>query len=96
MLHIFHPRASRDAQKIEKDYTRISEELGNRFWKELSEAIDEVFAHPSRQHFDLSGYRRRNLKKFPFHILFEERLDSIRIMVIRHDNRKPSYGIRRR
>jgi len=96
MDHIFHPLAVRDARKIESDYAKVSASLADRFWGELSDAIDDAFLYPERQHFDPSGYRRRNLKKFPFHILFEERLDCIRIMVVRHHHRNPSYGLRRR
>lgn len=95
MEYIFHPIAAKEAREIESAYARISEDLANRFWTELNEAI-EVFFHPEQQHYDPSGYRRRNLKKFPYHILFEERLAGIRIMVIRHHYRKPSYGLRRR
>jgi len=96
MDHIFHPEASKDARKIEADYAGISEDLADRFWTEMTEAIDEVFSHPERQHFDPSGYRRRNPRKFPYHILFEERLTCIRIMVTRHHNRSPSFGMRRK
>jgi len=96
MKHIFHPSAIQDARRAERDYAKESSLLAERFWLELNEAIDEVFGFPERQHFDPSGYRRRNLKKFPFHILFEERLDCIRIMVIRHHGRNPSYGLKRR
>ena len=95
MDHIFHPRAVLDARKIEQDYAKISEDLADRFWTELNEANDEVFSRPE-QHFDPSGYRRRNLTKFPFHILFEERLDCIRIMIIRHHHRDVSYGMQRK
>lgn len=96
MDHIFHPIAAKEARGIEDSYARISEDLAGRFWVELNEAIDEVFNRPEQQHFDPSGYRRRNLKKFPYHILFEERIGCIRIMVIRHHNRNPSFGMRRR
>jgi plasmid stabilization system protein ParE len=94
--HIFHPLAVRDARAIEEGYAKISGKLADRFWSELNETLDEIFQHPERQHFDPSGYRRRNLKKFPYHILFEERLECLRIMVIRHDHRKPNVGLRRK
>jgi plasmid stabilization system protein ParE len=96
MDQIFHPIAANEAREIESDYAKISEEIADRFWSELNEAIDEVFDRPEQQHFDPSGYRRRNLKKFPYHILFEIRMDCIRIMVIRHHHRNPSFGMRRR
>ncbi len=96
MDHLFHPIAAREAREIEGGYARISDDLAKRFWSELNDAIDEVFERPEQQHFDPSGYRRRNLKKFPYHMLFEVRMDCIRIMVIRHHNRNPSFGMRRR
>jgi len=95
MDYLFHPKAARDARDIEAQYADESVQLADRFWAELNEAIDQVFEHPQRQHFDPSGYRRRNLKKFPYHILFEVRLDCVRIMIVRHHNRHPSYGMRR-
>ncbi|MEM9080645.1 MAG: type II toxin-antitoxin system RelE/ParE family toxin [Verrucomicrobiota bacterium] len=96
MDYLFHPLAAQEARIIESDYAEISGALADRFWLELNEAIDEVFEFPERQHFDPSGYRRRNLKKFPYHILFEVRLECVRIMVIRHHARNPSFGMRRR
>lgn len=96
MEFIFHPLAAREAREIEADYAKISGKLSDRFWRELNEAIDQVFSHPEGQHFDPSGYRRRNLRKFPYHILFEQRLDCIRIMVVRHHHRNPSFGLRRK
>jgi hypothetical protein len=46
----FHPIAAKEASEIENAYARISEDLANRFWTELNEAIDEVFFHPEQQH----------------------------------------------
>ena len=96
MEFLFHPLVGREARKIEREYRDVSDHLADRFWIELNEGIDDVFEHPERHHFDSSGYRRRNLQKFPFHILFETRLDAVRIMVVRHHSRNPSYGMRRR
>ena len=62
----------------------------------FDEGVEAIAAHPRRHHYDASGMRRYNLNKFPYHILFEERLDCIRIIVVRHDHRNPAYGLRRR
>ena len=96
MEEIFHPQAARDVRGIERQYAEVSQDLADRFWADLNNSLDQVFDFPERQHFDPSGYRRRNLKKFPYHILFEQRLDRIRVMVIRHHHRKPNFGMRRR
>lgn len=50
---------------------------------------------PFRRDSDETGLRRRNLEKFSFHILFEELDDRIRIQVVRHHSRKPTFGTKR-
>ena len=93
---IIHPRAAKDAREIARKYARVSDQVEERFWAELDEGVEAIAAHPERHHYDSSGLRRYNLNKFPYHILFEERLDCVRIIVVRHDHRNPSYGLRRR
>jgi plasmid stabilization system protein ParE len=93
---IFHPASARDARIIATKYSKISDQLETRFWREFDAAIDAIASHPERHHYDPSGMRRFNLKKFPYHILFEERLDCVRVIVVRHHHRHPSYGLRRR
>jgi len=52
----------------------------DRFWNELDSATDGIASFPERHHYDPSGLRRSNLVKFPYHVLFEQRLDCVRIM----------------
>lgn len=93
---IFHPQAAKDARSIASGYSEVSEELVARFWLELDVVIESITLFPERHHFDPSGFRRANLRKFPHHVLFEQLVDGVRIMVVRHDHRNPSYGLRRR
>ena len=93
---IIHPKAAKDAREIAAMYAEISDELRDKFWKEIDDAIDYIEKYPERHHYDPSGRRRSNLERFPYHILFEERLIHNRIMVIRHHHRNPRYGLRRR
>jgi plasmid stabilization system protein ParE len=93
---ILHPQAVKDARSIASKYEIVSKQLVTRFWHEMDSALETIGAFPERHHFDPSGFRRSNLEKLPYHILFETRLECIRIMVIRHHHRNPSYGLRRR
>ena len=93
---MIHPGAAKDAREIAAMYAEVSDELVARFWAEIDEAIDQIERYPERHHYDTSGRRRSNLKRFPYHILFEERLECNRVMVIRHHHRDPRYGQRRR
>ncbi len=92
---LIHPKAAKDAREIAMRYAKVSDELRDQFWKEIDDAIDYIERYPERHHYDPSGRRRSNLEKFPYHILFEERLECNRIIVIRHHHRNPRYGLRR-
>ena len=96
MEWIIHPEAAHDAREIAAKYAGVSPDLADRFWSEMDSTIDGIASFPERHHYDPSGLRRSNLVKFPYHILFEQRLDCIRIIVIRHHHRSPSYGLGRR
>lgn len=93
---VFHPAAARDARAITADYAGISDRLADEFWEELELAIEAIARYPERHHYDPCGLRRSNLKRFPFHVLFEQNLKVIRVMVIRHHHRNPTHGLKRR
>jgi plasmid stabilization system protein ParE len=92
----FHPKVPAEARASFDYYGSISEALGEDFWAELTSAFEEARTHPERHHFDASGLRRSNLRRFPVHFLFRIFPDHIRITVIRHDRSHPSQGIKRK
>ena len=72
-----HPEFPADVRKFTADYTAISAGLGERFGREIDEAIATIKAAPSGAgHFLNLGstvvaeLRRRNLHAFPFFILY--------------------------
>jgi len=93
---IYHHLVAKDMREISRRYVSISDELNDRFWGEFDDAIDRIRKYPEAQHYDPSGKRRRNLKKFPYHILFEQHLSCVRVMAVRHHRRNPSFGLRRK
>jgi hypothetical protein len=77
MTVIFHPEFPNDIRRFESGYARLSAALGARFRDEVDIAIEAVKASPnSAGHFLNLGssivpeFRRRNLKVFPFFILY--------------------------
>jgi hypothetical protein len=92
----FHPEVRRDVAIAIRHYDSISDALGDDFWTKFEKACSQVETNPERFHFDSSGWRRANLEKFPYHLLFFEELDGARIMTLRHDRRNPRFGLRRR
>lgn len=91
----FHPRIRHDLQEAYAYYASISDRLAEDFWAEISEAIKRIESNPEAHHFTVSEIRRCNLKRFPYNILFVILSDRIRIGVVRHNSRAPSFGIRR-
>jgi hypothetical protein len=93
----YNPKVPAEVRELLEYYDGISRELGDRFWSELSTALNYTKRHPTRHHFDSLGVglRRVNLTDFPIHFLFRVFPDHIRVTVVRHDHRRPSFGIRR-
>ena len=94
ILH-FHPEAKDDIKAIAENYADVSERVHERFWIELEPAVQRIGEFPERHHFDSSDDRRSNLKKFLIHILFETGDSEVRVLVVRHDRRDPSFGLDR-
>jgi len=96
MRLVVHPKAYSDIDRIMAYYEAVATpEPANEFYAELRHFMGEAAARPeafaTREH-DL---RRVNLHRFPYHFLFRVVGDAIRILV-RHQSRHPSLGIRRR
>lgn len=95
MKFSYHPEVQRDVEKILRYYDRFSRKLGDEFWEELSEFIQLAGDCPKRFHFERPNRRRVNLKRFPYHFLFRETSEGIRITVVRHNRQHPGTGARR-
>jgi plasmid stabilization system protein ParE len=93
---VYHPLVPSEVRALVSFYDEISPKLADEFWAELMEEIEYVRRFPEIHHFDPSGYRRSNLKRFPYHFLFKIYPGHIRIIVVRHNHRDPRYGVRRR
>ena len=77
MRVLFHPEFPKDIRKFERDYRAISDGLVARFRREIDGALEVIKLSPSSAgHFLQTGsevvtaFRRRNLRAFPFFILY--------------------------
>lgn len=73
-------------------YGCISPNLANAFREELASSVAAAAAQPLRFH-PVSEFRRINLKRFPYHVLFKCDAQVIRIMVVKHNKRHPNFGV---
>jgi hypothetical protein len=70
--------------------------LGDRFFDDVQATVAKVMQNPCGFHFVDEGLRRASLESFPYHFIYEERGAVVRFLVLRHDRRHPSFGLRRR
>lgn len=92
----YHPLVKRDVLEALKYYADISSHLADEFDTELRELIAKAADNPLRFHPVGRGFRRANLRRFPYHLLYEVRAESLRVMHIRHNKRHPDYGMERK
>lgn len=77
-------------------YEARREHLGIEFFDAVDATIDQIVAMPRagsmvrRLPADLT-VRRRAVKRFPYHVVYLELPNHIRILAITHDRRKPGY-----
>ena len=96
MKVVYHPAVQQDVSNILRHYDGINDRLGDEFWEELNWFINQAAANPKRFHFETHDRRRVNLRRFPYHFLFREIPDGIRITVVRHHRQHPQRATERR
>lgn len=94
---VYHVGARLDVLEIVEWYEQMDgPELADRFLEKLEERIGKLtnYILSSKDHQII---RRANLDKFPYHLLYrfiDE--ETVKILTVKHDRRRPSYGRRRR
>jgi plasmid stabilization system protein ParE len=98
MRRSFHPLVSRDLRNALSYYEDVAgAEVAGRFQDEFRGLAAAVEENPNRFHRVAgTSLRRANFRSFPYHLLFEETPDGLRIMVLRHHRRHPDYGLERK
>ena len=97
MRVIFHPRVHSDISKVMDYYERVATlELADEFYCEFRAAVKAIAEKPQSVSLRKGDFRRVNLRRFPYHFLFRIVGDSLRVLVVRHHYRRPSFGTRRR
>lgn len=84
MRVLFHPEFPKDVRRFEAEYTNVSTGLAVRFRKEIYDAVEAIKSAPgSAGHFLNLGsaivpeLRRRNLRAFPFFVLYGTTADQL-------------------
>jgi plasmid stabilization system protein ParE len=86
-----------DVSEIMDYYERVAgPHLADDFYKELRAFMVKAANQPLRFRIYEHDFRRVNLTRFPYHFLFRVKGDSIRVLVVRHNSRHPSFGLERK
>jgi len=70
--------------------------LGLRLKDEIEQYVSWISGNPTIPRLRRGGYRRVNLKAFPYYIAYITRKDTLWILAVAHGHRKPEYWIKRK
>jgi plasmid stabilization system protein ParE len=95
---VYHVGARLDVLEIVEYYEQESgPDLADRFTTELEHFVEAIAERPQSYREHPKGIRRANLERFPHHVLFRiVDTETIQILSVKHDHRRPSYGLDRR
>jgi len=87
----FHPEAETEADAAFENYWVRSADAAFGFDQELRDAYQTLQIHPLVCPPYLHGTRRVILERYPFSVIFRERLHDIQIIAVAHAKRRPGY-----
>ncbi len=88
-----HPGAERDVAEAATFYEREgSPALAARFFSEFERIAKILLENPGFGAPRLGGRRSFPMKIFPYTIIYRPTSDGIRVLVVKHDKRRPGYG----
>jgi plasmid stabilization system protein ParE len=93
---VFHRLVQRDMDGILRYYREeASVSVADRFFETFLLFIGKAGENPMGFPPASDSLRRANLPGFPYHFLYREIPGGIRVLVLRHDRRHPTFGLKR-
>jgi hypothetical protein len=96
MKVVFLAEAQQELLEVVDYYESARRGLGARFNEELSRSVSVVLSNPAFGQIRVGGYRRINLKVFPYYLPYIGRGDILWVLAVAHGHRLPNYWIDRR
>ena len=92
-----HPAAETDLEKASDYYIKKAGRLiASRFLEEFYRAAVYLAANPEIVSQAENGQRTYPLHVFPYSVVYVIAGEKVRILVVRHHRRRPSFGTRRK
>lgn len=92
---IIHPEANADALSA-ADWYQHEAGLGKEFLSAVAAAIRDLCLDPSAQESVQNHVRRRRVHSFPYDVIFEDKLEFIRVIAVAHHHRQPKFWQKRK
>jgi plasmid stabilization system protein ParE len=93
--HSIYDAAEADIKEALDHYAGISTDLGQALLIIIDKTIQEIKRNPLLFQSISKSYRKANLKRFPYKIIFRLRKQEILIVAFAHHKRKPDYWKKR-
>lgn len=87
----FHPQVTEDLQTSYQWYQKQAIGLGDDFIQELESAYTVISDMPQIWPLFQKGFQRYILSKFPYSIIYQVDNQSIFIVAVMHNSRKPGF-----
>jgi plasmid stabilization system protein ParE len=91
-----HPSAIEEAHAAYHWYRERNEIVAKAFLSELDNAVEHISDEPLRWSSYIDRTRRFLLRKFPFSIIYRHGNETVQILAIAHERRKPGYWKKRK
>ncbi|MCY3023239.1 MAG: type II toxin-antitoxin system RelE/ParE family toxin [Planctomycetota bacterium] len=88
---IYHPDAQPEAITAAVYFEQRREGLGQRFLEDFDRAIADIRQHPEAWPALEGKYRRRQLRHFPYGIIYRVYPEAVRVLAIMHLHQHPDY-----
>ena len=96
MIVRFVEEAQRELLDAISYYEEARAGLGRRFKDQVDRSVLWIADHPELYRLRPAGYRRINLRVFPYYIPYTVREQTLWVLAVAHGSGKPLYWISRR
>jgi len=88
---IFHPDIENEVKASYEWYQNQAAGLGEDFLTELETAYQAIIELPNTWPKFQKGFRRFLLSKFPFSVIYRFNRETVYVVAVMHNSRKPGY-----
>ena len=95
-MKLIFPKAVREeTREAINHYDREQPGLGGRLWEEVEATVRWILENAAMPRLRTRGYRRVNLRTFPYYIAYVLRGEAVVLVAVAHAARRPEYWINR-